>query len=94
MTTPGLRRDAGEAWIFEAICLERSDQSGLRVIIGVEADLLGFRIEARRYAPGRRGRCVRRHFAASLSAAVVLAGQLMHEHLRAGFALQAGAPIC
>lgn len=83
------KSDLEEGWMLEAISLTRPEDPNLRVIIGIEADLLGFRIEERHYAAGRASQITRR-FSSSLSRAVLVAGQLSHDLLRNGFRLDPG----
>ena len=54
------------------------------VVVAVEPDLFGYRIEARRQALVGRTVVARRQFVTSLAEAITAAGHLVHNYLQSG----------
>jgi len=80
---PAGQRASRDAWVFEEIWLISSEHS-LKIVVAVEPDLFGYRVEARRHVLVGRTLVVRRQFVTTMTEAITAAGQLAHNYLQSG----------
>ena len=78
-----VRRRSRDDWVFDEICLISSDP-GLKIVVSVQPDLFGYRVEARRHVLVGRTLVARRQFVTTLAEAVTAAGHLVHNYLQSG----------
>ncbi|MDR3471685.1 MAG: hypothetical protein P4M09_08360 [Devosia sp.] len=84
-----------EHWVFEAICLQPQAPNASaphRVLVGIEPELLGFRVQERAFWPVGQGVRARKFFAETKADAVVEAGRIAHGWLCRGYVVCVVSP--
>jgi hypothetical protein len=78
-----------ELWVFDDILLIPTDTGAVpsRVVVRIEAELLGFIIEEQSHRSSQRSWRTRKSYATTGAEAVVVAGRIVHSWLSRGYAL-------